>query len=68
MELKVKTGNEATFSIEIEETQTVLELKQAISTHYSGETTPVDQRLIFTGKVLKDELLLSEYKLKEGNT
>ncbi|KAJ3373023.1 hypothetical protein HDU91_001176 [Kappamyces sp. JEL0680] len=68
MELKIKTSNEATFSITATESSTVLDLKTKITAHYNGDTAPQDQRLIFAGKVLKDEDTLETYKLKDGNT
>lgn len=64
----VKSSNDSAFPLDIAAESTVLELKIAICDHLNQETSPGDQRLIFAGKVLKDEELLSLYKLQEGNT
>jgi ubiquilin len=68
--VKVKGSNEDAFPISIETTQTVLELKQLISKHFeSSAPVPTDsQRLIFAGRVLKDEDKLEVYKLQDGST
>ncbi|KAI8896471.1 hypothetical protein BC833DRAFT_597401 [Globomyces pollinis-pini] len=68
--VKIKCSNESAFSISIDSEAKVLELKEAITTHFkdTSPTAPTDQRLIFAGKVLKDEESLAVYKLSEGNT
>lgn len=50
------------------ETATVLDLKTKLATT-AFEDIPVDrQRLIYSGRVMKNEEKLSFYKIKEGNT
>lgn len=68
--IKVKGSNEDAFSVTIEPTATILELKTKISAHFESisPTPPDQQRLIFTGKVLKDQDTLETYKLNDGNT
>ncbi len=68
--IKIKGSNEDAFSVTIEPTATILELKAKISAHFesTSPTPPDQQRLIFTGKVLKDQDTLENYKLNDGNT
>ncbi|KAL7753469.1 hypothetical protein RI367_001244 [Sorochytrium milnesiophthora] len=65
--LNIKSSSEAKCSVSIESDQTVLTLKEKIA-----ETMPDypanAQRLIFAGRVLKDEEVLSTYKVADGNT
>lgn len=70
MILKIKCSNETAFTIEAIETDKVSQLKSKISSHFSSTTpTPEDaQRLIFAGKVLKDDETLITYNLQDGNT
>lgn len=52
-------GTDERFSVSIEQSASVLELKTRIS-----EKSPLkaeEQRLIFKGKILKDEKLIEEY-------
>jgi ubiquilin len=68
--VKIKCSNETAFSITVDSTETVSALKTLIEKHFEL-TTPTpssSQRLIFAGKVLKDDDTLESYKLQEGNT
>ncbi len=47
---------------------TVLDLKQKLSGSEYADIPPERQRLIYSGRVLKDPDALSSYKIKEGNT
>lgn len=47
---------------------TVLELKQKLSTTEYADVPAERQRLIYSGRVLKDPDALSTYKIKDGNT
>lgn len=65
---KVKTSSDGNHSIELAETATVLDLKNLLSTA-EYENVPADrQRLIYSGRVMKNEETLSTYKIKSGNT
>ena len=65
---KVKTSNDGNHSITMAETATVLDLKTKLSGD-EYEKVPVDrQRLIYAGRVLKNEEPLSKYNIKTGNT
>ncbi|KAJ3323025.1 hypothetical protein HDV06_002471 [Boothiomyces sp. JEL0866] len=68
--IKIKCSNESAFSVSVDSEATTLQLKTEISKHFEGSNpTPVEQqRLIFAGKVLKDEESLTVYKVQEGNT
>jgi ubiquilin len=67
MQIFIKTSTEAKQPIDISPTATIQELKEAISV--STLSIPVDnQRLIFTGKVLKDSDMLELLNVKEGCT
>ncbi|KAJ3256700.1 hypothetical protein HK103_005195 [Boothiomyces macroporosus] len=68
--IKIKCSNESAFSVSVDSEASTLQLKNEISKHFqnSSPTPPEQQRLIFAGKVLKDEELLSVYKVQDGNT
>ncbi|KAJ3188673.1 hypothetical protein HDU85_004387 [Gaertneriomyces sp. JEL0708] len=66
--IKVKTPSESAFPITVAVDNTVLELKEKIEKDGPGNVPVSEQRLIFAGKVLKDEEKLSVYKMKDGNT
>ncbi|KAJ3045732.1 hypothetical protein HDV00_007858 [Rhizophlyctis rosea] len=65
--IKIKTSNEAAFPVTIDTDATVADLKAEIQkvSPAEGGTPP---RLIFAGKVLKDEETLQIYKVADGNT
>ncbi|ETS82023.1 hypothetical protein PFICI_07025 [Pestalotiopsis fici W106-1] len=65
---KVKTSGEGNHTITMAESATVLDLKTKLSTA-DFENIPVErQRLIYSGRVMKNEEPLSTYKIKAGNT
>lgn len=65
---KVKTSAEGNHTITMAETATVLDLKTKLAGD-DFEKVPADrQRLIYSGKVMKNEEPLSTYKIKAGNT
>lgn len=67
LKVNIKGPSELKLSLDISSDQTVLQLKEAIA--QQKPDIPADaQRLIYAGKVLKDEELLSTYKIKDGNT
>ncbi|KAJ3417107.1 hypothetical protein HDV05_006966 [Chytridiales sp. JEL 0842] len=69
--VNIKCSTEDKFSVSIETTKTVLELKEAIAKHLettSIPTPPANQRLIYAGRVLKDEETVAIYKIADGNT
>ncbi|KAJ3158901.1 hypothetical protein HK101_001214, partial [Irineochytrium annulatum] len=68
--INVKSSNEAKFSVEVGEAATIAEVKDAIAKAMEATNpTPVaNQRLIFSGRVLKDEENLATYKIVDGST
>jgi len=65
---KVKTSADGNHTITMAETATVQDLKMKLSGD-EYEKVPADrQRLIYSGKVMKNEEQLSTYKIKAGNT
>lgn len=65
---KVKTSGDSSHSITMAETATVLDLKTKLA-GAEFENIPIErQRLIYSGRVMKNEEPLSTYKIKPGNT
>ncbi|KAH7339094.1 hypothetical protein B0J17DRAFT_659812 [Rhizoctonia solani] len=64
--LNIKGPSELKLSITISTTKTVLDLKQAIAE--KTDVTADRQRLIYSGRVLKDEDALSTYKVQNTHT
>ncbi|KAF4343194.1 Deubiquitination-protection dph1 [Fusarium beomiforme] len=65
---KVKTSSESTHSITMNDTATVLDLKTKLAGE-AYENIPVErQRLIYSGRVMKNDDTLSTYKIKHNNT
>nr|XP_023699830.1 UV excision repair protein RAD23 homolog B-like [Paramormyrops kingsleyae] len=64
--ITLKTLQQQTFKIEIDEEQTVRVLKERIETEKGKEAYPmVGQKLIYAGKILNDDIPLKEYKIDE---
>ncbi|XAR64246.1 hypothetical protein NMG60_11024515 [Bertholletia excelsa] len=66
VELNIKTLDSQIYSFQVDKNMPVSQLKEKIA---SESGLPVgQQRLIFRGKVLKDDHLLSEYHVENGHT
>ena len=64
----VKSSSDAKYTLQVPLTMTVSELKEKLSSE-DYANLPVDrQRLIYSGRVLKDPDTLDSYKIKEGHT
>ncbi|KAJ6157903.1 hypothetical protein N7470_005495 [Penicillium chermesinum] len=64
----VKSSTDAKFTFTLPATTSVSDLKEKLSTSEYADT-PVDrQRLIYSGRVLKDTETLQTYKIKDGHT
>lgn len=65
---KVKTSSDSNHTITMADTLSVLDLKTKLAGD-DYEKIPVErQRLIYSGRVMKNEERLSTYKIKPGNT
>lgn len=64
----VKASNDQKFTMSVPDSLTVLELKEKLSTSDYADIPAERQRLIYSGRVLKDTDKLSAYNIKEGNT
>ncbi|KAI0881297.1 uncharacterized protein GGS22DRAFT_172865 [Annulohypoxylon maeteangense] len=65
---KVKTSGDTQHTITMAETATVSDLKTKLAGE-EFENIPIErQRLIYSGRVMKNEEPLSTYKIKSGNT
>ncbi|CAG9830655.1 unnamed protein product [Diabrotica balteata] len=65
MKVTLKNLQQQTFIVDIEPTKTVKQLKQKIETEKGKDYPSDNQRLIYAGKILTDETVLSEYNIDE---
>ncbi|KAK3049663.1 hypothetical protein LTR09_009085 [Extremus antarcticus] len=64
----VKSSSDAKYVITIPTSTTVADLKQKLSTSEYASLPPERQRLIYSGRVLKDQDTIGSCKIKDGNT
>ncbi|KAK8229191.1 deubiquitination-protection protein dph1 [Phyllosticta capitalensis] len=64
----VKSSNEAKYTLTVPRSTTVADLKAKLSTSEYADTPADRQRLIYSGRVLKDPDTLDRYKIKDGHT
>ncbi|KAM3425566.1 Deubiquitination-protection protein dph1 [Cercospora zeina] len=64
----VKSSSDSKYALTLPATTTVAELKQKLSSADYADTPADRQRLIYSGRVLKDADTLASYKIKDGNT
>ncbi|KAL1961707.1 hypothetical protein VTN77DRAFT_1311 [Rasamsonia byssochlamydoides] len=64
----VKASNDAKFTLTLPTSTTVSELKNKLSSEEYANTPADRQRLIYSGRVLKDNETLATYKIKDGHT
>ncbi|EKX74289.1 ubiquitin family member protein [Theileria equi strain WA] len=62
----IKISGGETFNLEVDPAMTVLQLKEKCAT--SANATPDKQRLIFKGRIIKDDEILSNLNIESGNT
>lgn len=68
LKLTMKQNSGQQFEVTInQEGSTVLDLKKACA-EKAGGVTPEEIRLIYKGKILKDDNTLVEYKIADGDT
>jgi len=64
--VNIKSSGDNKYEVVIDPSITILELKQEIAT--KADVTPDRQRLIYSGKVLKDGDTVESYKIQSGHT
>ncbi|KAJ5639063.1 Ubiquitin supergroup [Penicillium longicatenatum] len=64
----VKSSTDAKFTFTLPLSTPVSELKQKLSSSEYADTPAERQRLIYSGRVLKDNESLDSYKIKDGHT
>lgn len=64
----VKASNDAKYTLTLPLSTQVSELKEKLSTSEYADTPAERQRLIYSGRVLKDNETLASYNIKEGHT
>ncbi|KAJ3031542.1 UNVERIFIED_CONTAM: hypothetical protein HDU68_003078 [Siphonaria sp. JEL0065] len=68
--ITIKSSNEANFTVTVKDTDTVFTLKEAVAASLESSPTPTpvaNQRLIFSGRILKDDDALTTYKIANGS-
>lgn len=64
----VKSSTDAKFTLSLPLSTLVSELKEKLSSSEYADTPAERQRLIYSGRVLKDNETLESYKIKDGHT
>lgn len=64
----VKASNDAKYTFTLPDSTSVLDLKEKLSSSEYADTPADRQRLIYSGRVLKDSETLVSYKIKDGHT
>uniref|UniRef100_A0A8C8GM60 UV excision repair protein RAD23 n=1 Tax=Oncorhynchus tshawytscha TaxID=74940 RepID=A0A8C8GM60_ONCTS len=68
MQITLKTLQQQTFKIDIDEEETVKTLKERIENEKGNDGFPVaGQKLIYAGKILNDDTAIKDYKIDEKN-
>ncbi|XP_041666745.1 UV excision repair protein RAD23 homolog B [Cheilinus undulatus] len=68
MQITLKTLQQQTFKIDIDEEETVKTLKERIEQEKGKDNFSVaGQKLIYAGKILSDDTVLKDYKISEKN-
>lgn len=64
--INIKSSGDSKYEITIEPSNTIEDLKALIST--KADVPPERQRLIYSGKILKDQETVASYKIQSGHT
>lgn len=64
----VKASNESKYVLTVPQSMTVLDLKNKLASSEYADIPASRQRLIYSGRVLKDVETVGSYKIKDGNT
>lgn len=69
MKVNIQATHDSKLELDLEASETALSVKQKISSHERMEGVPVEAiRLIYSGKILKDDEIISAVGIREGNT
>src|SRR5690349_20956318 len=64
----VKSSGNAKYTLSLPLSTTTLDLKNKLATEEYANVPAASQRLIYSGRVLRDTDTLASYNVKEGNT
>ena len=64
----IKSSADQKFTLSVPDSMTVADVKQKLSTSDYADIPAERQRLIYSGRVLKDPDTLASYRVKDGNT
>lgn len=64
----IKASNDAKFTLTLPLSTSVADLKNKLASSEYADTPAERQRLIYSGRVLKDHETLATYKIKDGHT
>ena len=64
----VKSSSEAKYVLNLPLSTKISDVKEKLATSEYADTPPDRQRLIYSGRVMKDGDTLATYKVKDGNT
>ncbi|CAL8279191.1 unnamed protein product [Merluccius merluccius] len=68
MQITLKTLQQQSFKIDVDEEETVKTLKEKIEHEKGKDSFPVNgQKLIYAGKILSDDVAIKEYKIDDKN-
>lgn len=67
LKIKMSTNN-TLFDISISKSATVKELKNSCSAADKSNISPPEQNLVYKGRILADEKLLSDYNISNDHT
>ena len=65
MQIFVKDPNGKTITLDVEPTETVADLRRKVGDRFPGIASTT---LLVAGKVLRDEIPISEYSIQNGTT
>lgn len=64
--INIKSSGDSKYEVSVEPSNTIEDLKAIIST--KADVPPESQRLIYSGKILKDPETVASYKIQNGHT
>ena len=64
----IKSSSEAKYVLTLPLSTKISDVKEKLATSEYADTPPARQRLIYSGRVMRNEDTLATYKVKDGNT